>query len=273
MATVGFVDISKGGLPSFALEQKDTSTAVVFSVAGPVVVSENIKGAFMYELVRVGHDKLVGEIIKLEEASATIQVYEDTSGLKVGDPVTRTGLPLSVELGPGLMGSIFDGIQRPLKDIAKKSGSIFIPKGVDAEALDKSQSWHFVPTRRVGDNVSGGDIFGIVRENTLIEHRIMIPPESMGKITMIVPEGDYKLSEVVLEISFGGKASPIKMFHHWPVRKPRPTSKKLACNYPLLTGQRVLDSLFPTAQGGTTAIPGFLFFSPHHKFSHSCSGS
>eukprot|EP00008_Paramoeba_atlantica_P006038 CAMPEP_0201487264 /NCGR_PEP_ID=MMETSP0151_2-20130828/12028_1 /ASSEMBLY_ACC=CAM_ASM_000257 /TAXON_ID=200890 /ORGANISM="Paramoeba atlantica, Strain 621/1 / CCAP 1560/9" /LENGTH=625 /DNA_ID=CAMNT_0047872257 /DNA_START=63 /DNA_END=1940 /DNA_ORIENTATION=+ len=256
MTSTGLVDFSKSGLPSFALEQAASKAGVIHSVAGPVVVADDIKGAFMYELVRVGDENLVGEIIKLEKASATIQVYEETSGLKVGDPVTRTGLPLSVELGPGLMGSIFDGIQRPLKDIADKAQSIFIPKGVDAEALDKKQVWHFVPSLKVGDNVSGGDFFGIVRENTLIEHRLMLPPGSMGKISKIAPEGDYKLNDHVLEVSFSGKTTNFSMVHPWPVRKPRPVSKKLASNHPLLTGQRVLDSLFPTAQGGTTAIPG-----------------
>jgi V-type H+-transporting ATPase subunit A len=208
-------------------------------------------------LVRVGDEKLVGEIIKLEKSSATIQVYEDTSGLKVGDPVTRSGLPLSVELGPGLMGSIFDGIQRPLKDIAEKSESIFIPKGVDAEALDKDSVWYFTPTIvKVGDIISGGDIFGLVRENTLIQHRIMLPPSAMGKVKYIAPEGNYTLRDTVLEAEFNGAVTKYTMTHSWPVRKPRPTSKKLPCHNPLLTGQRVLDSLFPTAQGGTTAIPG-----------------
>jgi V-type H+-transporting ATPase subunit A len=257
MTSTGLVDFSRSGLPSFAIEEAASTQGVIFSVAGPVVIAENIKGAFMYELVRVGDEKLVGEIIKLEKSSATIQVYEDTSGLKVGDPVTRSGLPLSVELGPGLMGSIFDGIQRPLKDIAKKSESIFIPKGVDAEALDKDSVWHFVPTLvKVGDIVSGGDIFGLVRENTLIEHRIMLPPSAMGKIKFLAPEGNYTLKDTVLETEFNGTVSKFTMAHSWPVRKPRPTSKKLPCHNPLLTGQRVLDSLFPTAQGGTTAIPG-----------------
>lgn len=257
MSASGLLDFSKAGLPSFAIEEAASAKGVIFSVAGPVVIAENIKGAFMYELVRVGDEKLVGEIIKLEKSSATIQVYEETSGLKVGDPVTRSGLPLSVELGPGLMGSIFDGIQRPLKEIAHKSQSIFIPKGVDAEALNKEQVWHFVPTNfRVNDIISGGDIFGLVRENTLIEHRIMLPPGAMGKVKFIAPEGNYTLNQHVLEVEFNGAITKYTMHHSWPVRKPRPTSKKLPCNNPLLTGQRVLDSLFPTAQGGTTAIPG-----------------
>uniref|UniRef100_A0A7S4JX23 H(+)-transporting two-sector ATPase n=1 Tax=Paramoeba aestuarina TaxID=180227 RepID=A0A7S4JX23_9EUKA len=256
MTSSGLADF-KSGLPSFALEKDETLKGVIHSVAGPVVVAENVKGAFMYELVRVGDEKLVGEIIKLEKSSATIQVYEETSGLKVGDPVTRSGLPLSVELGPGVMGGIFDGIQRPLKDIAAQTQSIFIPNGIETQALSKTDKWHFVPKSKAGDNISAGDIFGIVQENTLIEHRVMLPPNATGgKVDFIAPEGEYTLADTVLKVQFDGNSTDYTMMHNWPVRRPRPTSKKLPCNNPLLTGQRVLDSLFPTAQGGTTAIPG-----------------
>ena len=250
------LNFSKSGVPSFAIEEA-ASDGEIYSVAGPVVIAENMKGAFMYELVKVGEEKLVGEIIKLEKSSATIQVYEDTSGLKVGDPVSRSGLPLSVELGPGLMGSIFDGIQRPLKDIADVCGSIFIPKGVETEPLSRTQKWFFQPTNvNVGDHISGGDFFGIVQENTLIEHRVMLPPGAMGKVQWLAPAGEYTVKDTVLKVEFNGSVSDFTMVHSWPVRRPRPTNQKLQCNNPLLTGQRVLDSLFPTAQGGTTAIPG-----------------
>eukprot|EP00211_Chloroparvula_japonica_P004394 CAMPEP_0119131804 /NCGR_PEP_ID=MMETSP1310-20130426/10642_1 /TAXON_ID=464262 /ORGANISM="Genus nov. species nov., Strain RCC2339" /LENGTH=624 /DNA_ID=CAMNT_0007122397 /DNA_START=96 /DNA_END=1970 /DNA_ORIENTATION=+ len=251
-------EFAKSSVPSFAIEEKATD-GLIYSVAGPVVIAENMKGAAMYELVKTGCDQLVGEIIKLEKTSATIQVYEDTSGVRVGDPVKRTGLPLSVELGPGLMGSIFDGIQRPLKDIADQTGSIFIPKGVETTPLSETARWHFVPRAdlSVGDHVTGGDVIGTVMENSLItNHHIMVPPGAMGKVEMLAPEGDYTIRDTVVRVEFSGQKKEFSMVHPWPVRKPRPSSAKLPCNYPLLTGQRVLDALFPTAQGGTTAIPG-----------------
>lgn len=236
---------------------REKDYGVIYSVSGPVVVSEKMSGAAMYELVRVGHSQLVGEIIRLENDTATIQVYEDTSGLVVGDPVLRTGKPLSVELGPGIMGCIFDGIQRPLQNIAEVSKSIFIPKGINTEALDRKKPWPFVPTGfKVGQKVTGGDIIGTVVENTLIQHRIMVPPNAAGDITFIAPAGDYSLQDVVLELDFLGKKSSYTMLQFWPVRRPRPTSDKLAGDTPLLTGQRVIDALFPCTQGGTTAIPG-----------------
>jgi V-type H+-transporting ATPase subunit A len=212
----------------------------------------------MYELVRVGHEQLVGEIIKLEGDTATIQVYEETSGLTVGDPVLRTGKPLSVELGPGILGTIFDGIQRPLRSIADLSQSIYIPRGVNVSALSKDSSWFFEPSKqlRVGDNITGGDIFGTVAENTLITHRVMLPPEERGEIVYLAEAGNYTLTDVVLEVEFGGKRKKFTMLQNWPVRKPRPVVEKKRSDYPLLTGQRVLDALFPCVLGGTAAIPG-----------------
>lgn len=211
----------------------------------------------MYELVRVGTDKLIGEIIRLEADTATIQVYEDTSGLTVGDPVIRSGKPLSVELGPGIMGTIFDGIQRPLKDIARNSGSCFIPRGVDVPALDRSKLWEFDPTEfKVGDRITGGDIYGIVQENTLMEHRVMLPPAARGNVTYIAPAGQYSIDDKVIEIEFGGVKMEYSMLQLWPVRAPRPVAQKMLADTPLLTGQRVLDGLFPAVLGGTCAIPG-----------------
>lgn len=177
----------------------------------------------MYELVRVGHEQLVGEIIKLEGDTATIQVYEETSGLTVGDPVMRTGKPLSVELGPGILGTIFDGIQRPLRSIADLSRSIYIPRGVNVSALNKETQWFFQPDKklRVGDNITSGDIFGTVAENTLIEHRVMLPPEERGEIVYIAEAGNYTLKDVVLEVEFAGKRKKFTMLQNWPVRKPR----------------------------------------------------
>eukprot|EP00033_Pygsuia_biforma_P001193 GCRY01001355.1.p1 GENE.GCRY01001355.1~~GCRY01001355.1.p1 ORF type:complete len:615 (-),score=149.80 GCRY01001355.1:171-2015(-) len=230
----------------------------VFKVAGPVVVAENMRGSAMYELVRVGTQELMGEIIRLEGDTATIQVYEETSGVTVGDPVLRSGLPLSVELGPGICGSIFDGIQRPLNSIAEVCGDITIPRGINVSSLDKDKQWLFKPVNvRVGEHVVGGDIFGEVEENTLITTKILVPPFMMGTVTFIAEQGNYTLKDTVLEIETPeGKKASINMFHTWPVRTPRPCNEKLHSNFPLLTGQRVLDSLFPSVQGGTTAIPG-----------------
>jgi len=235
---------------------KESQYGLIYSVSGPVVVAERMDGSAMYELVRVGHHQLVGEIIRLEGDTATIQCYEDTSGLMVGDPVLRTGKPLSVELGPGIMGTIFDGIQRPLSDIAVESNSIYIPKGVNTPALDKRKEWFFTPEKYVGDHVSGGDIIGKVKENTLITHKIILPPRYMGTVTWIAEKGNYTLEDPIIEFEFQGKKTSLTMLQYWPVRKPRPVAEKLAADHPLLTGQRVLDTLFPCVQGGTCAIPG-----------------
>jgi len=236
----------------------ESDVGIIYSVSGPVVVAERMSGAAMYELVRVGFDQLVGEIIRLEGETATIQVYEETSGLTVGDPVVRTRKPLSVELGPGIMKNIFDGIQRPLQSIYELSGkSIYIPRGINTPALDKDAKWYFEPQYvKVGDHITGGDIFAKVTENTLITHWVMLPPNEMGTITWIAPAGEYTLKDNVIEIEFQGKAKKFTMLQYWPVRIPRPVNEKLASDYPLLTGQRVLDSLFPCVQGGTCAIPG-----------------
>jgi V-type H+-transporting ATPase subunit A len=240
-------------------DARETINGRVYSISGPVVVAENMSGAAMYELVRVGYDKLVGEIIKLEADRATIQCYEETSGVTLGDPILCTGKPLSVELGPGIMEGIFDGIQRPLNVISKMTNSIYIPRGVCINALDRERKWHFVPSSQqcyVGAHIAGGDCFGTVQENTLVSHRIMVPPKAMGTITWMVPEGDYTVAEEIIEIEFDGKRTKYPMMQIWPVRTPRPVTQKLPANNPLITGQRVLDALFPTVQGGTTAIPG-----------------
>jgi len=183
-------------------------------------------------------------------------VYEETSGLSEGDPVVRTGAPLSVELGPGLLGNIFDGIQRPLENIAKTTGDVFIPRGVALPALDADRRWEFAPVVKPGDRVSGGDIYATVFENTLLKHHVMLPPETMGKVTYVAPAGDYTVGEKVIELEFQGEKKEITMSQLWPVRKPRPVVQKLKASVPLLTGQRVLDTLFPSVLGGTCAIPG-----------------
>lgn len=239
-------------------ETKESQYGFVYGVSGPVVTAERMAGAAMYELVRVGHSELVGEIIRLEGDYATIQVYEDTSSVTIGDPVLRTGNPLSVELGPGIMGSIFDGIQRPLKDISELTKSIYIPRGINVMSLSREATWDFEPNRdiRVGSHVAGGDVIGSVEESVLVKHRIIVPPSSCGTVTYIAPPGQYNVEDIVMEVEFSGEKTKFPMLQIWPVRQPRPVSEKLAANFPLLCGQRVLDALFPCVQGGTTAIPG-----------------
>ncbi|KAI9807102.1 MAG: H(+)-transporting V1 sector ATPase subunit A [Sarcosagium campestre] len=224
----------------------------------PVIVAENMIGCAMYELVRVGHDNLVGEVIRIEADKATVQVYEETAGVTVGDPVTRTGKPLSVELGPGLLETIYDGIQRPLRAISKLSDSIYIPRGIAAPALDRDIKWEFTPAKlKVGDQITGGDIFGGVFENSLLsDHKILMPPRAKGRITHIAEKGSYTVEEKVLEVEFDGKKQEYSMMHTWPVRVPRPVTEKLPSEAPFVVGQRVLDALFPSVQGGTVAIPG-----------------
>ncbi|EDO33624.1 predicted protein [Nematostella vectensis] len=244
-------------LPKIRDQDSDSKFGYVFGVSGPVVIAENMSGAAMYELVRVGHSELVGEIIRLEGDMATIQVYEETSGVTVGDPVLRTKKPLSVELGPGIMGSIFDGIQRPLKDINEMTQSIYIPRGVNTQSLSRTVQWEFIPGNfKIGDHITGGDIYGYVQENTFIKHHIMLHPKAKGTITYIAPQGNYYIEDTILEIDFDGEKSKHCMLQVWPVRQMRPVTDKMAANHPLLTGQRVLDALFPCVQGGTTAIPG-----------------
>ena len=250
-------------MAAFEDEQPESEYGAVKKVSGPVVIAENMYGAAMYELVRVGGDQLIGEIIRLEGDTATIQCYEETAGLTVGDPVQRTRQPLSVSLGPGVMGNIFDGIQRPLETIAQLSGDCFIPRGVNVPALDIAKTWEFQHPKggenkryKVGDHISAGDIFAVVPENVLISHKIMLPPNAKGKITYLAEEGEYDLKEKVIEVEFNGEKKEFTMLQQWPVRAPRPTAEKLAANHPLLTGQRVLDIMFPSVQGGTCAIPG-----------------
>jgi V-type H+-transporting ATPase subunit A len=221
-----------------------------------------MSGAGMFELVRVGHDRLVGEIIKLIGDTASIQCYEDTAGLTVGDPVIRTGAPLQVELGPGIMNNIFDGIQRPLEHIANETKSVFVPKGITINSLDHSKKWNFIPGEfKKGDLLAGGMIIGHVDnpDNKLIEHRILIPPTMQGRVQSIVGQGMYTLEDDILILedpNDPSRTAPVRLSHYWPVRQPRPVKKKLPAVKPLLTGQRVLDSLFPSVLGGTCAIPG-----------------
>ena len=254
----GAMSNAKRDLRKIRDEDRESRYGSVFGVSGPVVIAENMIGASMYELVRVGHHELVGEIIRIDADKATIQVYEETTGVCVGDPVLRSGKPLSVELGPGLMENIYDGIQRPLQGIQKKSQSIYIPRGIDTPALDREHEWEFTPANvKVGDHISGGDIYGSVYENALLKkHHMMLPPRARGTVTHIAEKGMYTVDDVILETEFNGEKHTFTMMHAWPVRAPRPVAEKLVADTPLLTGQRILDSLFPCIQGGTTAIPG-----------------
>ncbi|EEA06156.1 vacuolar ATP synthase catalytic subunit A, putative [Cryptosporidium muris RN66] len=241
------------------MTHQENDYGTIYKVAGPLVVAENMSGTKMYELVRVGFQKLVGEIIRLEGDTASIQVYEDTFGLTVGDPVIKTGKPLSVELGPGILNNIFDGIQRPLQHIANITGNMFIPRGIDVKSLDHDKVWEFIPNPnlRVGDIITGGDVFGTVFENSLFKsHKIMLPPNSQGRVISLPSSGNYTIDEELIEVEYDGVIKKYPMYHTWPVRVPRPCLEKLQGCTPLLTGQRVLDSLFPSVQGGTCAIPG-----------------
>jgi V-type H+-transporting ATPase subunit A len=229
----------------------------IYSISGPVIVAEDMIGVAMYELVRVGHDLLAGEVIRINGDQATIQVYEETAGIQVGDPVERTGKPLSVELGPGLLQGIYDGIQRPLEEISNVSKTIYIPRGVDVPALDRKKKWEFTPTLKVGDHISGGDVWGTVFENSFIStHRILFPPRARGTITKIASKGEYTVVDKILEVEFDGQKTEYPMMQTWPVRVPRPSTEKLSADQPFIVGQRVLDALFPSVLGGTVAIPG-----------------
>ena len=225
-------------------------------ISGPAVRANGMADAKMYETVSVGEAKLIGEVIRLTGDVAFIQVYESTSGLKPGEPVVGTGNPLSVFLGPGIIGQIYDGIQRPLKDLAAKSGS-FIGRGITTTPVDMTKEYHFSPTVKVGDEIEAGNIIGIVPESSLIEHKILVPPNHKGgKITKIVSEGDYNLDTEIATVEKDGQSSPLMMWHKWPVRQPRPYLKRYDPTVPLLTGQRVIDTFFPLAKGGTGSIPG-----------------
>ncbi|PNH51197.1 hypothetical protein VD0002_g4139, partial [Verticillium dahliae] len=237
--------------------EDELNSGKIFSVSGPVIVAEDLIGVAMYELVKVGHENLVGEVIRINGDQATIQVYEETAGVTVGDPVLRTGKPLSVELGPGLLNGIYDGIQRPLAKISEESKSIYIPRGIALPALDREKKWDFTPTLKVGDHISGGDVWGTVFENSFIStHRILFPPRARGTITKIAGKGSYTVDQKILEVEFDGKKTEYPMMQVWPVRVPRPSTERLSATEPFIVGQRVLDALYPSVLGGTVAIPG-----------------
>ena len=229
---------------------------VVYGINGPVVTVLKTKAFSMMEMVYVGEKKLVGEVITVTEEMTTIQVYEETTGLKPGDPVIGTGAPMNVLLGPGIITNIFDGIERPLQDIANESGA-FIARGVSVSALDTEKQWDVTVKVKVGDKLTSGQIYATLPETPVIEHRLLVPPKVSGKVRKVFPDGKYKLMDtvVILETEDGSEYN-LTLCQQWPIRTPRPVKERLAPTVPLITGQRVIDTLFPVSKGGTAAVPG-----------------
>ena len=231
------------------------SRGTIKKVAGPLVIAEGMRDASMFDVVRVSGQRLIGEVIEIHGDEASIQVYEETSGLGPGEPVESTGAPLSVELGPGLIGSIFDGIQRPLEEILKVSGNN-LKRGVEVPSLDRERKWRFITAVSSGERVTGGDVLGTVQETSVVAHKILVPPGLRGELLRI-KEGEYTLEEpVALLRGDNGEELPLTLLQKWPVRQGRPYKKKLSPDMPLITGQRVIDTLFPIAKGGVAAVPG-----------------
>lgn len=231
------------------------SKGVIKKVAGPLVIAEGMRDANMFDVVRVSNQRLIGEIIEIHGDQASVQVYEETSGLGPGEPVESMDVPLSVELGPGLIASIYDGIQRPLDDIMKVTGGNSLKRGVEVPSLKRDRKWQFDPTVKVGDQVEAGDIIGTVKETDVVEHRIMVPYGIKGTVKEIKC-GEFTVDQVVAVVSGGDKDTELTLMQRWPVRKGRPYQRKLPPQTPLVTGQRVVDAFFPIAKGGVAAVPG-----------------
>ncbi len=231
-------------------------TGYIEKISGPLVIAGGMAGACMFDVVKVGHSGLVGEIIELKDDQASVQVYEETSGLAPGEPVVSTGEPLSVELAPGLIEEFFDGIQRPLEAIQEKAQSPYILRGISVPAVSRTRKWNFEPKAQAGDEVGPGDVIGIVKETVLVEHRIMVPHGVAGTVKEI-KSGEFTVEETVAVIADAkGRDHEVKMLQRWPVRTPRPVVKRLPPEVPLTTGQRVVDTFFPIARGGTACVPG-----------------
>ena len=229
---------------------------VIYSINGPVVTVKDTDAFSMLEMVYVGNARLIGEVISIKKELTTIQVYETTTGLKPGEPVYGTGQPISVTLGPGILRNIFDGIERPLEEIAKESGA-FIPTGSHVDPLDKNKLWDVTMVAKVGDEVKGGDIYATIPETDLITHKCMVSPYTKGKVIEVAPSGQYKIDDVVMKIETAdGEIVECTLTQKWPIKQARPVTKRLPISMPLVTGQRVIDTLFPIAKGGTAAIPG-----------------
>ncbi len=230
------------------------NAGIIVKVSGPLVVASRMSGSKMYDMVRVSDKRLLGEIIQLNGDEAAIQVYEETAGIGPGEPVYPTYEPLSVELGPGLLENIYDGIQRPLDLIQARAGD-FITRGIEVPALDRERKWHFVPLCKKGEQVEPGDVLGEVAETILVKHRVLVPPGVAGDVAAI-SEGDFRITETIAVVNTDEGEKQLTMLQRWPVRQPRPVREKLAPNIPLLTGQRVIDTFFPIAKGGTACVPG-----------------
>ena len=229
---------------------------VIYSINGPVVTVKDTNAFSMLEMVYVGNARLIGEVISIKKELTTIQVYETTTGLKPGEPVYGTGQPISVTLGPGILRNIFDGIERPLEEIAKESGA-FIPTGSHVDPLDKNKLWDVTMVAKVGDEVKGGDIYATIPETDLITHKCMVSPYTKGKVIEVAPSGQYKIDDVVMKIETAdGEIVECTLTQKWPIKQARPVTKRLPISMPLVTGQRVIDTLFPIAKGGTAPIPG-----------------
>lgn len=237
------------------LAAKMDGAGQIIRVAGPLVVAEGVAGARMYDVVRIGHKRLIGEVIEMRGDTVSVQVYEETSGLGPGEPVISTGQPLSVELGPGLMKSIYDGIQRPLDVIMSQAGD-YVPRGIDVPGLSRDAKWNFRPVVTAGDTVHGGDVLGTVQETVLIQHRIMVSPEIERAVVKEIKSGEATVTDIVARLEVGSDIRDVTMMQRWPVRKPRPYKEKMAPTEPMGTGQRVIDTFFPIAKGGTACIPG-----------------
>jgi len=235
--------------------QHSTVQGTIAKISGPLVVAKGMAGACMFDVVRVGTMGLVGEIIELKGDTASIQVYEETSGVMPGEPVVSTGEPLSVELGPGIIEQFYDGVQRPLKLIEDAAQSPFISRGIAVPAIPRDLAWDFVPRVKKGDEVVPGDILGVVQETVLVEHRIMVPVGVRGKVLKI-ESGSHLVEDVIAVIQDGDDKKEVRMLQRWPVRAPRPVAKRLPPYVPLTTGQRVVDLFFPLARGGTACVPG-----------------
>ncbi|MCG2690220.1 V-type ATP synthase subunit A [Candidatus Parcubacteria bacterium] len=235
---------------------QEQNKATIIKVAGPLVVAKGANQAKMYEVVKLGNEGLSGEVIRIVGDTIYIQVYEETSGIGPGEPVTLTGEPLQVELGPGILGNIYDGIQRPLPVLKEKSGD-FIKRGVECLALNREEKWHFKPLKKEGAKVTGGDALGEVQETKFLQHKIMVPPYiKEGTLVSLSKEGDYTVIEEIALIESEGKKHKIQMLQKWPIRNPRPIKQKVLPQTGLITGQRVIDSFFPIAKGGAGCVPG-----------------
>ena len=230
------------------------SKGTIKKVAGPLVIATGMRDANMFDVVHVSDQMLTGEIIEMHEDEASIQVYEETSGLGPGEPVVSTGVPMSVELGPGLITSIYDGIQRPLDAIMKVCGNN-LKRGIHVDSLDREKKWNFVPKAEIGEEVSGGDVLGTVQETEVVEQKIMVPPDVKGKVKEL-KSGEFTVTETIAVIETEKGDREIQLMQKWPVRKSRPYTEKLSPDKPLITGQRVIDAFFPIAKGGTAAVPG-----------------